>query len=265
MMPWAGMASLPMARRTNPPTSTARTRLRRSSTSRRRPRRELKRHIVGRETRVLPVSGSEARIVPERFGVAGEQVEREREPPGEELAADLLGRNAEAEDDAVGARIRLPPVGRVALELEPPAGVEADDPEGTGPDDSLRAVAPDGPGPLRQDRGRRVGDDGREESDGLLEVDEELARRDDVEALEVGGLAGDEPPCAPDGREQPPVHASASGGAAPRRSARRAPSAAVRRGTARPGAAGTGTASRRSPSAPPRRARARSACPRARA
>ncbi len=102
----------------------ARTRMRRSSTSREGAPSGVEGHVVGREARVFLVSGSEAGIVPERFGVGGEQVEGEREPPGEELAADLLGRDAEAEDDAVGARIPLPPVGRVALELEPPAGVE---------------------------------------------------------------------------------------------------------------------------------------------
>ena len=206
MMPWAGMASLPIARRANPPTSTARTRTAAQLHVAQRAAAGVEGHVIGRQARVLPVPGSEAGIVPERLGVGGEQVEGEREPPGEELAADLLGGDAEAEDDSVAARIPLPPVGRVALELEPPAGVEGDDPEGTGPDGPLLRARAHGAGPLRQDRGRRVGDDGREEGDGLLEVDEELARRDDVEALEVGGLAGDEPPCAPDGREQPPVH-----------------------------------------------------------
>ena len=43
--------------------------------------------------------------------------------------------------------------------------------------------------PLRDDRGRGVGDQGREERDRLLELDDELGRRDDVEPLEVRRLA----------------------------------------------------------------------------
>ena len=166
-------------------------------------------HVVGRQARILPVAGGEPGIVAERLGVGGEQIEGEREPPGEELAADLLGRDAEAKNDSVAARVPLAPVVRVALELEPPAGIEADDAEGAGADGPLGPLIrgrAHRAGALREDRGRRVGDDGREEGDGLLEVDEELARREDVEALEVGGFAGDEPPGAADGRQQPPVH-----------------------------------------------------------
>ena len=60
-------------------------------------------------------------------------------------------------------------------------------------------------GPLREDRGGRVGDDGGEEGDRLFEVDEELGGRDDVKAFQVGRLAGDQAPGAADGRQQPPV------------------------------------------------------------
>ena len=76
MMPWAGMASLPSVRRTNPATSTARTRLRRSSTSRQRAAAAVEGHEVGRQARVLAVAGREPRIVPERLGVGREQIRR---------------------------------------------------------------------------------------------------------------------------------------------------------------------------------------------
>src|SRR5438034_389046 len=82
----------------------------------------------------------------------------------------------------------------------PPAGLEADDPEGPGPDDSFLPGRTDDADSLRQNRRGSVGEDGWKEGDGLLEVDEELGRRDDVEALEVGRRAFDDPPGAAYGR-----------------------------------------------------------------
>ena len=56
-----------------------------------------------------------------------------------------------------------------------------------------RQLAPIAPVPSGTIAVARVGDQGREEGDRLLEVDEELGRRDDVEALEVRRLAVEEP------------------------------------------------------------------------
>ena len=86
--------------------------------------------------------------MPERLGVGREQVAGDREPARQELVADLLGRDAEVEDDAFAAGTARAPVVRVALELEPAAGLEADDPERARADRALaRAVAPIAPVP----------------------------------------------------------------------------------------------------------------------
>ena len=106
MMPCAGIASRPSVRRTSPATSTARTRapaqLRRPSNG---PAVAVEGDEVRRQARVLPIAGGEPRIVAERLGVGREQVRREREPSGQELVADLLGRDAEPERRPVASRV----------------------------------------------------------------------------------------------------------------------------------------------------------------
>ena len=171
-----------------------------------RPAVAVERDVVGREARVLPIARGEPGIVPERLRVRRQQIEGQREPPGEEVVADVFRRHAEAEDDPVVPRESLPPVVRVALELQAAPRFETQDPVRAGADGTLLRGRADRPRALRHDRGGRIGNDGREERHGLLEVDEELRRRHDVEALEVGGFPGDEAPGAADGREEPPIH-----------------------------------------------------------
>ena len=110
--------------------------------------------------------------------------------------------DAEPEDDSVAVREALPPVVGVPLQLEPLPRLEPDDAERPGPDAALAPVRAERDGPLGDDGGRRVRDDSGEERERLLELDDELPRRDDVEPLEVRDLSVDEGPRAPDRREE---------------------------------------------------------------
>src|SRR5262249_40677233 len=141
------------------------------------------------EPRILTVAACEARVLAERLGVGGLELARDREPSSEELVTGLLGGHPEPEDDPLAPREALAPVVRVALELEPAAGVERDGAEGPGADGALLPARLRDVGALRHDGHRRIRQDGREEGDGLLEVEEELAGRHDVEPLEVRPLA----------------------------------------------------------------------------
>src|SRR4029078_8938095 len=96
------------------------------------------------------------------------------------------------EDDSLAARISLAPVVGMALELEPAPRIEGDHAEWPRPDHPALPAPPREVRPLRNDRRRRIGEHRREERDGLLEVQEELVRRDAVEALDVGGQTVEE-------------------------------------------------------------------------
>ena len=202
-----------------------------------------------------------------RLGVGGKKVAREREPTGEKLVADLLGRDAEAEDDALARGIALAPVVGVALELQPPPRLEADDAERPRADGALaparadRAACPRERSPSRRkeiDRPgrRRPASRGPRRTPSARRCE---TRRDRSPRPSSRRLA----PWI--GREQPPAARSRrSGGAARRSGARRARSAAGRRGSARP--ARSRNRKRRPPSSierPRRRATERSAFPRA--
>src|SRR5262249_26507465 len=129
---------------------------------------------ISRQARALPVARGEAGVVPEGLGIRGEQVRRDREAAGQELVADLLGRHAESKDDACAPGTALAPVMRIALELQPSAGLEADEPEGPRADGSLAPARADRAGSLRNDCRRSVREQGGEEGNGLLQFDEEL-------------------------------------------------------------------------------------------
>src|SRR5205085_514234 len=140
--------------------------------------------VIGREERRLAVLRGRFPVVAQRLDVVREEVPREGEAPRAEAAQDLLRRDAEREDEAFAFRHAETPVAVVRLELEAPPGLELRDAERPRAD----AAAPPGVvervGPLRHDRGRRVREERGEEGDRLLEVDRELVRRDDPEALE---------------------------------------------------------------------------------
>ena len=263
MSPWAGMARRPSVRRTRPAVLRPRATPRRISASRSGPRRVLQDDEVGRQPRALAVSRREPGIVPERLGVGRQQVARDRQAAGEELVADLLRRNPEVKDDAFAARTVGAPVGGVALELDAAPGFEADDAEGARADRRPRAGSTRSRRSLRDDRGRGVRDHGREEGDRLVEVDDELRRRHDVEPGEVGGLSVEDPVGSLDHGEHPaalaravpqeplPGMAHVAGGQAP----------AVVEADARLQPDPEASAPR-SPGEPRTRATARSACPR---
>ena len=94
------------------------------------------------------------------------------------------GEIAEVEDDALAAGTARAPVVGVALELQPAARLEADDPEGPRSDGALaRRSSRSRRCPRGRSPSRRRKSIGREEGDRLFEVHVELRRRHDVEAL----------------------------------------------------------------------------------
>ena len=158
--------------------------------------------------------------------------------------------------------IALAPVGGVPLELEPLARLEARDAVRPRPDAALPPALSDRAGALGHDARARPRHEDGEERQRLLELDDELRRGDDVEALEVRGLAVDEALGAADRGEEEaaarPLLEEALEGVADVAGGERP----GRRGSARPAAGGSGSARRRPRESPPRRATGRRGRPR---
>ena len=104
MSPLAGMVSLPSIRRTSAGASIPSTIRRRVAASASGPRPLLRATKYGRKPGALAVSRGEARVTAQLVGIGRKEIRGDREPAGQELPLDLLGRDAEPEDEALRLR-----------------------------------------------------------------------------------------------------------------------------------------------------------------
>ena len=163
MRPLAGIACRPSVRRTMPGASIPCATARRARASVKAPLWMLKttKYVtrLGLSRYVARKRGSWRRA----SASVGKEIRREGEAAGEELGADLLGGDAELEDDALVLRIAFAPVGGVPLQLQPFSRLEARDAVRPRADAALPPALADDAGPLGDDADPRPRHEGGEE------------------------------------------------------------------------------------------------------